>query len=548
MCVPNINKKWFYAFAILGLAIVYIAGLFIDLIDIDATQYGAMSAEMLRYGNWLQVKEHLHDYLDKPPLLFWLSALSFKIFGIANWSYKLPSLLFSLLAFYSTYRFAKLYYNEQVARISALLLASCQAYVLFNNDVRTDALLTGAAMFAVWQLAEYLKNNKWLNLLGASVGIALALLAKGPIGLMVPILGFATDWICKRQWRNFIKPQWLVLLALVAAFIAPMLYGLYQQQGFKGWYFFFWAQSFGRLTGQNDFVKSTGSVDHEPLFFVHTFLWSFIPWSLLFIIGYWKDAVALFKSRVRIPENSEVITLAGFTLTFIGLSMSDYKLPYYIYVVFPFAAIIAAKGLDSIDWQTNKAIYIRVTHNLMGLILTAAAWYLCAYIFPLENDWLYALLVVFTMVYFASANVLGEKERIIFPALLGFIVFNIAVNLQGYPSLLKYQSTSQVGKYAAANHIPEGKLHYFKVSTAALDFYGRRMEQFQYQENELQTDAVNHDWIYTNQEGLNQAIDLHLPMAHIDTFVHYRASKLSIGFLNPKTRTEHTDVRYLIKF
>src|SRR5690606_14155784 len=106
-------------------------------------------------------------------------------------------------------------------------------------------------MFTVWQLAQYLQTGQWLNLLGCSVGLALAMLAKGPIGLMVPVLAFGSDWVFKRQWRNFFKWQWLVVVALVGLLLAPMLVALYQQHGSFGPYFYFWSQSFGRLTGDN---------------------------------------------------------------------------------------------------------------------------------------------------------------------------------------------------------------------------------------------------------------------------------------------------------
>ena len=84
---------------LLGLvAIVYLMGSSVNIMDIDAAQYASMSREMLESGSYLQVFEHGKDYLDKPPLIFWLSSLSMKIFGVGNFGYKFPSFLFALLA------------------------------------------------------------------------------------------------------------------------------------------------------------------------------------------------------------------------------------------------------------------------------------------------------------------------------------------------------------------------------------------------------------------------------------------------------------------
>ena len=105
------------AVSILALCIlVYLIGMFfVPLMDIDATQYASMSREMLLTGNYLQLYDLGKDYIDKPPMLFWLSSLSMYVFGIQDWAYRLPSFLFSLLALYSTYRLALLFYKKEIA-------------------------------------------------------------------------------------------------------------------------------------------------------------------------------------------------------------------------------------------------------------------------------------------------------------------------------------------------------------------------------------------------------------------------------------------------
>ena len=108
--------------------ITYLLGMFlVPLMDIDATQYASISREMMESGNYLQLYDLGRDYLDKPPMLFWLSSASMQVFGVHDWAYRLPSFLFSLLAIYSTYRLALLFYKKDVALLAALVLASCQA-------------------------------------------------------------------------------------------------------------------------------------------------------------------------------------------------------------------------------------------------------------------------------------------------------------------------------------------------------------------------------------------------------------------------------------
>src|SRR4051812_7880199 len=69
---------------IVSLVLIYLAGFWIDVMDIDAAQYASISREMSDTGNYLHVFDKGKDYLDKPPFLFWISALSMKIFGANN--------------------------------------------------------------------------------------------------------------------------------------------------------------------------------------------------------------------------------------------------------------------------------------------------------------------------------------------------------------------------------------------------------------------------------------------------------------------------------
>ena len=196
---------------------------------VDAAQYASISCEMLENGDFLQVKHKHQDYLDKPPLLFWLSTFSFYLFGVSDFAYRLPSFLFSIIGLFATYHLAKRLYNKNIALLSILILAHCQAWFLFNHDVRTDTLLAASVITAIWQLVAYIDTEKYKYLVGSSFFLALAMLAKGPIGLMLPVLALGSHFLLKRQWHIFVKWQWFLVFVLVMLFLLPMLLGLYQQ-------------------------------------------------------------------------------------------------------------------------------------------------------------------------------------------------------------------------------------------------------------------------------------------------------------------------------
>ncbi|MEO0641018.1 MAG: glycosyltransferase family 39 protein, partial [Bacteroidota bacterium] len=271
----------------------------IEIMEVDAAQYASISLEMMESGSFLEVYHRGDDYLDKPPLLFWLSALSFQIFGINEIAYKLPSILVLMLGLYALFRFTRTWYDKETALLATVILGFTQAFFLITNDVRTDGLLTGWVIFAVWQLSSFIRSGNWGNLILGSLGVGLAMMTKGPIGIILPGAAIGADLLLKRQWKVIFHPQWLVFLLIVGVSLIPMCIGLYQQfdlhpekevyglEGPSGLEFFFWTQSFGRITG--DIYWDNGAPSY---YFFLTMLWDFQPWVLFFFPAW---GIALYR-------------------------------------------------------------------------------------------------------------------------------------------------------------------------------------------------------------------------------------------------------------
>ena len=206
-----------FVISLIAILTVYLIGAYmIPLMDVDAAQYASISREMLEKHSYLQIFDLNTDYLDKPPMLFWLSSFSMKIFGIHDWAYRIPSLLFLGLALYSTYQFAKLYYSTTTARIATLILASSQAFFLIAHDIRTDTMLVGWVMAAIAAIAYWSVTKQTKFFFIGVLAIAGGMMTKGPIALVVPILCFVPEWFCKKDWAYFFKPIYILGIILIA--------------------------------------------------------------------------------------------------------------------------------------------------------------------------------------------------------------------------------------------------------------------------------------------------------------------------------------------
>jgi hypothetical protein len=512
---------------------------------------------MLQKKDYLHVTNHYIDYLDKPPLLFWLGTTFYKIFGVHDWAFRLPSLISTVLGVYSTFKLGKLLYKHETGLNAALLLITCQAYFLMNHDVRTDTILTNLIIFSTWQLTQFLNTNKLIHILGAFTGIGLAMCEKGPIGLVVPVLAVGSYLLVKRDFKSIFKWQWLLGIVVTGIVLIPMCIGLYEQYdlhpdklvngktGVSGLRFFFWEQSFGRITGENVWKDDSGY-----FFFTHTFLWSFLPWAFLSSIALFFKIVQLFRNKFRDTKN-EYLTVGGFVLTFIALSLSRYKLPHYIFVIYPFAAIFTAAWLADIHETKPKLFTFTVKFQkvlcfaLLAGLIVINTWFFPVYKLPL----VLALSVLFFIVNFFFFRVTENNSPTpLFFSAATAISLNFLLNANFYPQLLKYQSGSEVAFYIKSKNIPAEKCFTFHEGSFALDTYSSNIWKYGWEE--MVPDSLNKYgdlWIYTNDEGHNRITKTYPKNISEDKrYDHFFITGLTLPFLNPATRQKELMNRYLI--
>jgi 4-amino-4-deoxy-L-arabinose transferase-like glycosyltransferase len=540
---------------------VHVAGLPVDVLGVDAPQYAAMTREMLETGNFLQITDRYQDYLDKPPFLFWINALSYLIFGINNFAYKLPSFLFSILGIFSIYRLSKIFYSPFASRLAALFAASSQAWFLMTNDVRTDTVLTACIAFSTWQLFEYLECGKTSGFWWGFVGIAMAMLTKGPMGLMSPLCALASHIVITKKWNWIFKWQWLLGVIFVLILLSPMLYGLYQQfdlhpeklvnhkTGNSGIKFYFWEQSFGRLTGDNTQWRDAdaGTWPHR-LFFVHTFLWMFFPWALLAIGGIWQKLKEFFYALFAAKPSGEFFTIGATFIPFLAISVSQYKLPHYIYVILPFTAILAAVFAEKIILKQKESKFWFAIQQFQNVLIWVVLFTIVFYVFT-ENVFLFGILSI--LLFVGYIWILKQKtfpaNRLILSSLYSVLALNFMLNIHFFPRLLSYQCYNEVGRIVLKEKVPIGKFFKMGDGAHALDFYAQQVVQSVPAMNELKQIANgNTVWIFCTEKSLALLQTEKLPIQQIQTFDFYPISLMSLDFLIPEVRSNIVEKRYLV--
>ena len=532
-----------YIFYIVLCIIIYILGsLFIPLMEIDSVQYANISREMLQNKSFLQIFDQGKDYLDKPPLLFWLSSLSMYLFGLNDFAFRLPSILMAILAIYSTYKFTLLYYSNEIAALAALVLASTQAMFLITHDVRTDTMLMAWVILAIWQFAIWLKNRKWGSLIIAFTAVAFGMMTKGPIALMVPIFSFAPHLIMHRNFKMLFRWEYLLGIGIIIILLIPMDIGLYQQfdlhpekvmyekTGTSGLRFFYWTQSFGRITGE--------SVWHENddfFFLFQNLLWGFLPWTLFLIFGLISECTKIIRTKFTLNKNEEWIVLPGFLITYTALGISNYQLPHYIYVVLPFTAIIAAKSLYSLVINWENRIFKNIINGINIFIYILILSILLVLLLFTFNTNIYLVIASLSVMGIFFLIVMVKKTeaipRVIQFALFTIVTTNLLLTIFFYPKLLEYQLGNEVSKVIRQKNIDKNNFYLYQVYyERSLDFYSN----YSFQNIENLDSLKTNDYVLIKNELINQ--ELLTNFNKIERISTFHVSTLNAEFLNPKTR------------
>ena len=372
---------------VLATLLVNAIGLVTPIINAgDSVTYAALSQHMVRHSDWVNLVLDGQDWLDKPHFPFWVTALFFKLGGVNAISYNLPGFLFHLLGAYYTYRLARLFYGRDAAWLAVLVFVSAFQVMLTSTDVRAETYLTGSIMGACYYWLRHDATPRLKYLLLGALFSATAVMTKGIFTLITISSGLVALWFYQGRWRELWRGKWCLALALTLLFTTPELLALYLQfdaqpdklvfgrTGVSGIRFFVWDSQFGRFFNTGP-IRNT---DGNPAFFLHVFLWAFLPWVAVAVAALGQAWRGWRRNDGR-GRGQLVVLGASFAVTFGLFSLTSFQLDYYTVIVFPFAAILCGQYLATVlaqpDGRRGLALAQLGTAVLMAGLALALALY-----------------------------------------------------------------------------------------------------------------------------------------------------------------------------
>ena len=368
---PSTLAKRLYILLFAIIIAFYLYGLGkLPLLGPDEPRYAQVAREMFLTGDLITPTLGHHTWFEKPALLYWMIAGSFKVFGVNEWAARFGPALCGLLTIAAVWFVGREIDREEprgFAFWSVVVTASCLGLIVFSRAASFDVVIT---MTATWSLAFFLLyelRKKQLHLAGFYVFVGLSLLAKGLVGIVIPFGVVGLYYVLRRTWPSrsvILSLFWGMPLALA---VSAVWYGPVLAR--HGWTFI------DEFFVQHHFARYVSNKYHHPqpiYFYPVIILMLALPWTPYLIaalakVRSWKwrgdDCLGIVR----------VFSLAWLLLPIVFFSFSGSKLPGYVLPAIPAIALLVSDRLTRIFNPRWPLIIAGATLVLVAIVLNVGA-------------------------------------------------------------------------------------------------------------------------------------------------------------------------------
>jgi hypothetical protein len=331
--------------------------------DVDAVQ-AQIARNMLDSGDGVIAHLDGVPYVEKSPLIYWMIAISYRIFGVHDWSARVPVAFAAVVLAWVVYRYGRWAFEERAGYYAGLVIATCVGLFLFTRIQIPDVMLTLSTCLAYWAFQratdpQETHPERWAAVLAASLGVGVML--KGLIALVVPGGGIFVYLLLTGQqfsrevWRRLhLLSGALIFLAIAAPWhilatlrMPPYLnFTMHSGPGEYHGFFWFYFMNEHVLRFLNLRYPRDYNTVPRPAFWGLHLLWLF-PWSVYF------PAVARLSFKpVDRAGQTRLLALcwAGFLLVFFTFSTTQ---EYYSMPIYPALALLLGCAMATEDSWTR---------------------------------------------------------------------------------------------------------------------------------------------------------------------------------------------------
>lgn len=342
-------KKWFRALLLLAAAILL---LFLNLgtlglTDPDEGHNAEVAREMVESGDWTTSTINGKPHFVTPVFGYWLMTVSYRLFGISEFAARVPSAVCMAALILLQYWFLTTTRGAFIGLVGSLMLLLNIEMVAIGRMALSDSafiFFTTASVYGFW-LGVHGEGKQRRALWLFYVGMAIGLLIKGPIGVVVPLLGTIPYLVVTHRWKQFWEKGFPLVGLMIFALIALPWYGTMLFIHGSTYLAFLMADTVGRFFNVIDRHGATILL-YLPLLFFGFFPWSgFLPAALFGVWKEWREARrSTPRNNDRKPGPQELELFAALWLigVFVFFTLSTTRLPHDMGPLYPAAALLVA--------------------------------------------------------------------------------------------------------------------------------------------------------------------------------------------------------------
>ena len=311
----------------------------------DESIYAQTAREMARSGDWITPHVCGKPYLIKPVLYHWLAALAFRILGETELAARLPQALAGLLGIAVVASFGTTLYGSRTGTLAGLVLATATGFAIGARVAGMDLLLTaGITLSLVCFFRGYREarlRRAWF--LASGFGAGIALLAKGPVGAVVPSMVVLAFLLLRRDPSVVFSRPALEGIAVGLATAAIWYLPVWILHGHRFTHVFWINNNLARI------LEPVSDHAGPVTYYIPVFFLAFLPWSFPFGTAVVRAAVEFFRRPLVRRDPAGEFLWIWFLVPFVFYSLISTKLPGYLLPIFPAAALLTAR-----EWEARS--------------------------------------------------------------------------------------------------------------------------------------------------------------------------------------------------
>lgn len=324
------------ALLVAAMALPWLLAGAIPLLPPDEGRYATVSARMVETGQWLVPEFEGRAHLTKPPLTYWLQAVSLKVLGHGEWAVRLPSVAATTLTVLVTFLLGRRMFGTRPALAAAAMLPLMPLVAVVGRLANTDAVMSLCWLVAIglgWLAIEEGRRRHAIGFwLVTGVGVLVkSVAAFGPLAILVA-------WaIAGGRWRSLTRLRPLPWAALTAVPIATWLALVHRE--YPQVLEVAWQQTFGRVVG-DDGIWPKPWWFYAPVYVVGLF-----PATAMLTVPWFNQSPGASYRTFR-GGDARALCLMAVVVPLVGFSLASGKLPTYLLPLAAPSALLAALTLE----------------------------------------------------------------------------------------------------------------------------------------------------------------------------------------------------------